>query len=140
MTTADIERMNERFAKLHLGVGKFAITLHHFTGPDVGDPHDHPYPFTTTILAGGYVEEVWRRGKDGWSSRLVHREVGSSHRVGASSIHRIVALPQGECVTSVVWHAEGARRREPRFYRLRRGVMQSRRWDEPRFKKMPPRP
>ena len=136
MTT--IERMNDRFVKLHLGIGKFAVTLHHFIGPDVGDPHDHPYPFTTTILAGGYVEEVWRRGKDGWSSRLVHREVGSSHRVGASSIHRIVELPQGECVTSVVWHSDDMRRRQPRFWRYRNGVMWSRRWDETRFRRTAP--
>ena len=133
------DRMSDQFNKLHVSVGKFTLTLHHFTGPDVGDLHDHPYAFTTTILAGGYIEEVWRRGKDGWSSRLVHREVGSSHRVGARTIHRIVELPQGECVTSVVWHSEGVRRHEPRFYRLRRGVMQSRRWDEPRFRKSPPK-
>lgn len=129
-----VERMSEQFAKLHLDVGRFALTLHHFTGPDAGDPHDHPYPFTTTILAGGYVEEVWRRGKDGWESRRVHREPGTTHRVGARTIHRIVELPEGECVTAVVWHTEGVARREPRFYRLRGGVMQSRRWNEPRFK------
>jgi hypothetical protein len=132
------ERMSDQFTKLHLAVGKFLLTLHHFTGPDVGDPHDHPYPFPTTILAGGYVEEVWRRGKDGWSPRLVHREVCSSHLVGATSIHRIVELPHGECVTSVVWHKEGVKRRQPRFWRLRDGVMQSRRWDERRFKRVMP--
>jgi hypothetical protein len=76
------ERMSDQFTRLHLEGGKFPITLHHFTGPELGDAHDHPYAFTTTILAGGYVEEVWRRGKDGWSSRLIHREVGTSHRVG----------------------------------------------------------
>jgi len=127
------ERMSDQFTKLHLAVGKLPLTLHHFTGPDVGDPHDHPFAFTTTILAGGYIEEVWRRGKDGWTSRLVHREAGTSHRVGARSIHRIVELPLGECITSILWHSEGARRRQPRFWRLRNGVMVSRRWDETRF-------
>ena len=127
------ERMSDQFTKLHLAVGKLPLTLHHFTGPDVGDPHDHPFAFTTTILAGGYIEEVWRRGKDGWTSRLVHRQAGTSHRVGARSIHRIVELPLGECITSILWHSEGARRRQPRFWRLRNGVMVSRRWDETRF-------
>lgn len=127
------ERMSDQFIKLHLAVGKFPVTLHHFTGPDASDPHDHPYSFTTTILAGGYIEEVWRQGTDGWSSRLVHREVGSSHRVGARSIHRIVELPHGECITSIVWHTEGVRRRQPRFWRFRNGVMWTRRWDEPKF-------
>ncbi|MGI4779818.1 MAG: hypothetical protein ACRYGA_17155 [Janthinobacterium lividum] len=130
-----IERMSDHFTKLHFTVGEFPITLHRFTGPDGGDPHDHPHAFTTTILSGGYIEEVWRRGQEGWSSRLIHRQVGSTHRVGASCIHRIVELPHGECLTSVVWHAEGTKRREPRFYRLRHGVMQSRRWNEPRFRK-----
>lgn len=129
------ECMSEQFTKLHLEVGRFPITLHHFTGPDAGDPHDHPYAFTTTILAGGYVEEVWHRGKEGWTMRRIHREVGTSHRVGARSIHRIVELPQGECVTSIVWHADGVRRRQPRFWRFRNGVMWSRRWDEPKFRR-----
>jgi hypothetical protein len=109
------ECMSEHFTKLHVEMGKFGVTLHHFTGPDLGDPHDHPYAFTTTILAGGYIEEVWCRGKDGWSPRFVHREPGTSHRVGARSIHRIVELPQGECVTAIVWHSEGVQRRQPRF-------------------------
>lgn len=129
------ECMSEQFTKVHLDVGKLTLTLHHFTGPDIGDPHDHPFAFTTTILAGGYIEEVWCRGKDGWSSRLVHREVGSSHRVGARSVHRIVELPQGECVTSIVWHSENVQRRQPRFWRFRNGVMWSRRWDQTGFKR-----
>lgn len=129
------ECMSEHFTKLNLEVGKFPITLHHFTGPDQGDPHDHPYAFTTTILAGGYIEEIWRRGDDGWTSRLVRREAGTSHRVGARCIHRIVELPQGECITSIVWHTEGVARRQPRFWRFRNGVMWSRRWDEPGLKR-----
>jgi hypothetical protein len=133
--TVTPERMNDRFTKLHLAIGTSPLTLHHFTGPDVGDPHDHPYAFTTTILAGGYIEEVWRRSPGGWSSRLVHREVGSSHRVGARTIHRIVELLHGECITSVVWHTEGVERRQPRFWRYRNGVMWSRRWDQPGFKR-----
>ena len=132
------ERMSGQFIKLHFEVGMHPVTLHHFTGPDAGDPHDHPYAFTTTILAGGYIEEVWRHGKGGWSSRLVHREPGSSHRVGARRIHRIVELPQGECVTSVVWHSDDVRRRQPRFWRYRNGVMWSRRWDETRFRRTAP--
>jgi hypothetical protein len=130
------ERMSDQFTKLHLEVGKFPITLHHFTGPELGDAHDHPYAFTTTILAGGYVEKVWRRGKNGRSSRLIHREVGTSHRVGARSVHRIVELPHGECVTSIVWHTEGVKRRQPRFWRFSNGVMWSRRWDERAFKRI----
>lgn len=124
------ERMSEQFEKLHLQIGKFPITLHHFTGPDVGDPHDHPLPFVTTILRNPYVEEIWDR-YDG-SIQVVIRHPGTSHRVAAGTIHRIISLPYGECITSVEWDERFARQ-EPRFYRLINGVMQSRRWDEPEF-------
>ena len=123
------ERMSGQFIKLHFEVGMHPVTLHHFTGPDAGDPHDHPFAFTTTILAGGYIEEVWRHGKDGWSSCLVHREPGSSHRVGARRIHRIVELPTGECWTLV---RAGPHTRETRFWRFGNTV-QSRAWRERRW-------
>ena len=52
-----IEVMNDHFTKMHLGNG---FVLHKFTaadGPDA-DFHDHPWGFITTILRGGYREEV----------------------------------------------------------------------------------
>ena len=129
MPPATIERMNDRFAKLHLAVGRFAITLHHFTGPDIGDPHDHPYPFTTTILAGGYVEEVFHLDAGGWRSELVHRNPGSVHHIPADHRHRIVELPQRECWTLV---SAGPHEREVHFWRFGDGVMRrhwrARRW------------
>lgn len=109
------ERMSDEFLKFHLGVGKFQLTLHHFTGAVDLYPHDHPLAFTTTILAGGYVEEIWSQYEGVWRSRIVERLPGTTHRVEATDIHRIIALPQGECVTSVVWHEEGERR-QPLFW------------------------
>jgi hypothetical protein len=128
------ERMNEQFEKLHLQVGKFPITLHHFTGPDVGDPHDHPLPFWTTILRGPYIEEMW--DKDLGFLTLATRFPGQSYYVPARTIHRIVSLPEGECVTCVKWH-DSEPRREPRFWRLINGVMRSRQWNEPDFPSTP---
>lgn len=125
------ETMNAEFSKLHLEVGTQRLTLHHFTGPDVGDFHDHPFPFTTSILSGGYIEEVMVRVMGQWSCVRVRREPGTTHRVEATDIHRIVELPAGECVTSVIWHSEGLERRPVRFWRMRQGVMQSRRFDQP---------
>lgn len=131
MTIITTERMSDQFTKLHLQVGKFPITLHHFTGPDVGDPHDHPFAFTTTILKGCYLEEIWSKRANGvWFRRQVGRQEGTTHRVAQRCIHRIIALPMGECVTAVRWHDKWLPRREPRFYRLVEGVMQSRQWDE----------
>lgn len=104
------ERMSNEFVKFHLNIGKFPILLHHFTGALDLYPHDHPFPFTTTILAGGYVEEIWSEYGGVWRSRIVERLPGTSHRVEATDIHRIIALPHGECVTSVVWHDDVPRK------------------------------
>lgn len=131
------ERMSEQFEKLHLQIGKFPITLHHFTGPDVGDPHDHPFSFVTTVIAGGYVDEAWYPVGNEWRSRRFIRHPGTSHTVLAKNVHRIVELLDGECITSVVWLSEGKQRREPRFYRLIDGVMRSRQWNEPEFPSTP---
>lgn len=38
----------------------FAVLLTRIHTPDPGrDPHDHSRPFTSLILRGGYVEQVW---------------------------------------------------------------------------------
>ena len=74
---------------------RFGVYLHHIVQPDQDpDPHDHPWPFATVVLRGGYVEEfhsfpyvfgsrqpknqVWRR----WSC----------HRMGTETAHRITRL------------------------------------------------
>ena len=66
------EQLSNVFSKFHFQISKFPITLHHFTAPDLSNPHDHPYAFTSMILAGGYVEERWVRGPMGvwrvWNS------------------------------------------------------------------------
>lgn len=122
----NVEVMSPVFRKLHVPVGKFAVTLHHFTGPDEGDAHDHPYPFITQVLAGSYVEHVWD-DNDWW---VRQRVAGESYHVAAGEIHRIVELPDGECITAVRW-LDHVPRREPRFYKLQNGVLVSRQWDEP---------
>ena len=120
--------------KLHMTIGKFPISLHHFTGPDIDGPHDHPLSFTTTILRGSYVEEVWvRDNATGWYPVKIHRRAGESHMVHAETIHRISELPEGECITSVEWHEDLAPRRQTRFWRFDHGNPFSRQWDERKF-------
>jgi len=133
--TCTTERMSDQFMKLHMTIGKFPITLHHFTGPDVDGPHDHPFSFFTTIIAGSYVEEVWGiNPRDRlWHCRRVHRYAGNTHFVHGEDIHRIVELPDGECITSVKWCEGIAPRRQPRFWRFDNGVASSRQWDEQTF-------
>ena len=118
------ERMAPHLLKVHLG-GRGVV--HYMTAPDHGDPHDHPWPFVSTILTGGYIEEVFAH--DG-TSELVHRRPGDRFTIGAGHIHRIVELPEGECLTFII---PGEAERKPGFYQWRDGVMWSRRWDEGEF-------
>lgn len=113
-----IERMSDQFTKVNFQIGKFSFALHHFTGPDIGHPHDHPFAFTTTILKGGYIEEVWKKNGNYWWSTMIHRKPGTSHRVEAGDIHKIISLPEGECVTSVEWEDFGEDRKDVYFYKL----------------------
>lgn len=122
------ERMSPAFAKYHLDDGR---ALHRFTRPEpCATPHDHPWSFETTILAGGYVEEVFAVEPDGrWHSAPVDRAPGTTHRIDAAHIHRIVALPAGECWTLV---RAGPPERVTRFWRfgddVRHRAWNARRW------------
>lgn len=125
-TIARCEPMSSAFTKWHLDA---PAVLHRFTAPDSGDPHDHPFGFTTQILSGGYVEEVYTLTADGgWSVSLHHRWPGTSHHVEATTVHRIVALPQGECWTVI---RPGPWERKSGFWRVVDGRAQFRAWDEP---------
>lgn len=117
------ERMSPAFEKLHLGNDR---ALHHFTQAEPhADPHSHPWDFTTTILTGGYVEEVFTITADGWTSERIHRRPGATHRIEAGHIHRIVELPEAECFTFV---QAGPHVRKVRFYRFGAEVL-VRDWD-----------
>ena len=70
--------------------------MHHMRAPDLGDPHDHPFAFSSFVLFGGYREEVFEL--DG-SSRFIEHRKGESFYVPAKRIHRIVELFKGECWT-----------------------------------------
>lgn len=106
--------MSPAFIKYHLDDGR---ALHRFVRPEPhADPHDHPWSFDTTILSGGYVEEVFTfRPDGGWQSALVERLPGSCHWIEASHIHRIVALPHEESWTII---RAGPRERRTLFWRF----------------------
>ena len=123
-----VERMSPAFIKYHLDDGS---ALHRFVRPEPhADPHDHPWSFETTILSGGYVEEVFTFQPDGsWRSAWVERQPGSQHWIEASHIHRIVALPLGDCWTHV---RAGPHERQTMFWRfgdtVQRRAWNARRW------------
>ncbi|WP_156680802.1 hypothetical protein [Sphingomonas profundi] len=131
-----VERMSPAFIKYHLDDGR---ALHRFVRPEPhAHPHDHPWSFETTILSGGYIEEVFTFNADGgWQSAFVERQPGSRHRIEASHIHRIVALPQEECWTIV---RAGPHERKTLFWRFG-DTVQRRAWNVRRWSicRRPPR-
>lgn len=121
------EAMNDAFHKWHIEGLPFPAALHRFTAPDAGDPHDHPWRFTSFVLIGGYEEEVWHRwpGTDEWRTERVRRFAGTVHKVEAEHIHRIVGLPPEGCWTLVL---PGEPVRQPHFWRFINGAAQNRPW------------
>ena len=66
------------------------VYLHRFLAPDAQCPHDHPWPFVSLVLWGGYWEERYGAGQpapDGrrlaWRGRLsvAFRRAEDTHRV-----------------------------------------------------------
>jgi hypothetical protein len=69
-----------------LRLGPLQIRVHHILAADIGrDLHDHPWPFRTFILRGGYVEArehagvVRRRMRLPGTTAAMHR--GEFHRI-----------------------------------------------------------
>ncbi len=120
--------MSRAFLKCHLDDGR---ALHRFVQPEPdAHPHDHPWSFETTILSGGYVEELFTILPNGkWQSAYVERLPNSRHRIKATHIHRIVSLPQGESWTIV---EAGPHERTTFFWRfgetIRRRAWNVRHW------------
>ena len=131
-----IEVMNPGFTKWHLnehGQHGWPIrpVLHQFTAPDGGDPHCHPWDFRVVVWRGSYVEEVFLIVPGGFDSYRKTRREGDSFTVPAEHIHRIVALPDGECWTLAEY---GPTRRTSQFWRFEPGGrVLSRPWHRAEF-------
>jgi hypothetical protein len=83
----------------------FNVFLHKFHKGDPGDVHDHPWPYFTLILAGGYYEWVLENNQEvrKW------RGVGHFRFCSANSYHRI-ELKEG--VTPWTLFMPGPQKRE----------------------------
>lgn len=120
--------MSDSFTKYHLNGFPFDGVIHKFTEPDNGDPHDHPFAFNTFIVKGSYIERRWDVNTGEFHD--THRTRGESFLVEASTVHQIIALPEGECWTFILperWE------RKSGFYRFADGETLHRYWDEKRF-------
>jgi len=72
-----------------LRLGPLQIRVHHILSEDIGrDMHDHPWPFRTFILRGGYVE--CREG-----AGPVWRKPGTTAAMRRGEFHRIAQVAEG---------------------------------------------
>jgi len=73
----------------------FNIFLHKFLKSDPDDVHDHPWPYATLILRGGYWEWIPLFDSDGKkiAEKQMWRGPGHFRVCSASSFHRIELKP-----------------------------------------------
>jgi hypothetical protein len=69
----------------------FNIFLHKFLKGDPDDVHDHPWPYATLILKGGYYEWIPQFNPDGTKSCEIRKWRGPGHfrTCHSKSYHRI---------------------------------------------------
>lgn len=81
-----------------LRCGPLQIRIHHIMAEDIGrDMHDHPWPFRTFVLRGGYIEH---RESTGRAIRLP----GRTAAMGRGEFHRISKIaPQGAWTLFATW-------------------------------------
>ena len=79
----------------------FNVFLHKFLKSDPDDVHDHPWPYATLILRGGYWEWIPQFNKQGKiNGEIAHwRKPGHFRISSARSLHRIELDPTVECWT-----------------------------------------
>ena len=79
----------------------FNIFLHNFHKGDPGDVHDHPWPYATIVLKGGYYEWVPTFDDQGKMFGEICRWRGPGHFrfCSADSFHRIELDPNVDCWT-----------------------------------------
>ena len=89
----------------------FNVFLHKFLKSDPDDVHDHPWPYATLILKGGYYEWVPEFDKTGRKCGEVRHWRGPGHirYSPATSYHRIELNPD---VTAWTLFMPGAKQRD----------------------------
>jgi hypothetical protein len=79
----------------------FNVFLHRFLKSDPDDVHDHPWPYATLILKGGYYEWTPQFNSKGEKIGEIATWRGAGHfrTCSATSYHRIELDPSVECWT-----------------------------------------
>jgi len=74
----------------------FNVYLHKFLKGDPDDVHDHPWPYATFILAGGYYEWIPQFNADGTKNCEVRKWRGAGHfRICSPNSYHRVELKEG---------------------------------------------
>lgn len=89
----------------------FNVFVHKFCKGDPGDVHDHPWPYFTLILKGGYYEWVPGFNEAGIKTCEVRKWRGPGHFrfCSSTSYHRIELVPS---VTAWSMFVPGPHKRE----------------------------
>ncbi len=125
------EKMSNEFTKHHIKGLPFGAVIHHFTAPDTGGPHDHPFGFTSHIIHGSYIERVYTIQNGNVIFEDIHRLPGTSHYVPATTIHELIALPHGDCFTMIT---PGPWERETYFWKFENGLIMNRHWRQRKYR------
>lgn len=125
----EIEKLSDSFTKYHVRDAPFYQVYHHFTAPDMGDFHDHPFDMQIEVKKGSYIEERLIDGT--YFIETIYRKQGDRFTIPAKAIHKIIELPDGECWTSMI---PGLHCQDWGFYRFENGQAFRRNWDEKEFK------
>lgn len=93
----------------------FNVFLHKFLKSDPDDVHDHPWPYATLILKGGYYEWVGKFNSNGEKigEERMWRGPGHFRVCSATSYHRIELDPN---VTAWTLFMPGPQKREWGFW------------------------
>lgn len=99
----------------------FNIFLHKFLRSDPDDVHDHPWPYATLILKGGYYEWIPEFNPQGEKISEIRKWRGPGHfRISSStSYHRVELCDGVECWTLFI---PGPHQREWGFLKDNRWV------------------
>jgi hypothetical protein len=133
MITVREERMSDAMVKYHLEGLPRSVVMHRFTEPDHGPFHDHPFHMRSTIVSGGYTEEVL--DVETGEVKLKSHYEGETFIIFAHHIHRIVELHDSEVWTMISPYTH---QRKSGFYEWRDGKPYHRFWDEPDFQPYDP--
>lgn len=133
------EEMNPAFSKIHLNMdGQLPIPFHpvyhHLTGPDTGDPHDHPFDIKVFVRRGWYVERKFSITRFGRLNEVnIVRRENEVFTIPAGRVHSIVEVSPGGCWTDCEY---GEKVQEPSFYRFKDGEVFKRTWNSSEWVKV----